>query len=129
MLSAARYNLGLLYRRRGRSAEAIASWQKTVTADPRFLPAHLALARELAQTGAAEDSIPHYRAVLAEIPTYEEALIGLGDQLAALQRVDEACQQYRNAAGGDLSRLGHSRRALCIKKEASPVAEPGGAIQ
>lgn len=84
--------------RRGRYAEAEASFKKLITLDPGSAEAQADLGETylvgLKKPKAAEEA---YRAAVARDPRYVRAYLGLGGALSAQNRMDDAVAAYRHA--------------------------------
>ena len=101
-------NNGILAMQLGHADDALASWQKAVTADPALADAHLYLGAELDREGKPADAAPHYGAFL-EIVAHHGAdarppapkLIGVALKLADCQsragHPDQALRSYELA--------------------------------
>lgn len=72
------YNLGLLYRRRGRWAEAAAAFRAAVIEDPTTSRYREALGYSLIDLGKTEEAIAQFESVLARDPEYLELYEQLG---------------------------------------------------
>ena len=82
----ARYNLGLMLSRAGRTAEAIAEWRATLALDPTYAAAHNNLANALASSGQLAESVPHYEAAIRRQPDASVVRSNFGAVLHALGR-------------------------------------------
>jgi len=100
---------GILAEQRGRSDQAIDSWNRAIAIDPGQTLAHLYLASALDHSGKARDAAVHYKAFLNAIarqpadkrPPPEKViaiLIRMADCLSQSSQKAEALQSYRLAA-------------------------------
>jgi tetratricopeptide (TPR) repeat protein len=81
----------------GRSDDAIAHYQRALSAQPEDADAHYNLANVLAQTGRRADAIPHYVKALEIRPRFPEARNNLGNVLQMMGRHDESIAHYEAA--------------------------------
>lgn len=124
--------LGATLAATGHSREAIASYERALEIDPKFLPAMTNLGVELARQGRDEEAVARHRAALEVKPDYAEAHYNLGNALRRLDRPEEAAASYARALeispgfldahrklgatlrrlGRDAEAVGHYRKAL-----------------
>jgi arylsulfatase A-like enzyme/Flp pilus assembly protein TadD len=98
-LSDAHYNLGIVFSRLGRHAEAAASYEKAFEIDPARGEYCVALARTYGKTGEAEKAEAMYGRAIELGYRSLFAYLGRGSTLAKLHRFDEAEACYREALG------------------------------
>ena len=86
----AQYDLGLLLLKQERMEEAQQVIQQALSIYPGFWEARLTLAKIFDQTGATENAIQEYEAVLRQQPTTSEALYLLAYQLMQRNHIERA---------------------------------------
>jgi tetratricopeptide (TPR) repeat protein len=91
------YNLGTLYTRVGRPAEARAALERAVAVKPDYAEAHNTLGALLAQAGDFPSAIAHLKAALEAQPTYADAMNNLGYVLFQAGDAQQAHQLYERA--------------------------------
>lgn len=91
-------NLGALYARTGRDAEAEAAYRAALKIDPDFTPARANLAQFYAERGRLPDAEKALRDGLQRQPGIGELQYSLGLLLAEQQRLPEAVQALAKAA-------------------------------
>jgi tetratricopeptide (TPR) repeat protein len=91
------YLAGVANARLGRHAEAAALFGQAVALAPTSLPARLALADALFDSGAAEASEQQYRSLINEPAAEPHARYGLGRLLAARGDNEEALEEFNRA--------------------------------
>jgi tetratricopeptide (TPR) repeat protein len=91
------YNLGTLYARAGRQADARAALERAVAAKPDYAEAHNTLGALLAQAGDFPSAIAHLKAALEAQPTYADAMNNLGYVLFQAGDAQQAHQLYERA--------------------------------
>jgi Tfp pilus assembly protein PilF len=82
----------------GDQQAALEAYQRIASANPRDHQARLAIARLHMAMGRPELAEPVFRSVLLEDPTNLEAMLGVGNSLASLNRIDEALVELDRAA-------------------------------
>lgn len=82
----------------GDEQAALEAYQRIAAANPRDHQARLAIARLHVAMGHPELAEPVFRSVLLEDPKNVEAMLGVGNSLATLGRVDEALVELDRAA-------------------------------
>jgi tetratricopeptide (TPR) repeat protein len=109
---------GVLLRRRGDAAAAVASIQKAIAATPaRAGDAQLNLANALLDAGRAREAIAHYDNALAAAPGDAATWIRRGDAFQLCEDNGAAVESYRRAAalGANDAPLWHNL-ALALRK-------------
>ena len=94
---AAHNNLANALAVQGRSAEAIAQYQKALAIKPDFKWARYSLANVLAAQGRTAEAIAQYQKALEISPDFAEARYNLANVLAGQGRTAEAIAQYQKA--------------------------------
>jgi tetratricopeptide (TPR) repeat protein len=105
--------------------------------EPRYLPAHLALAEVLFKSGQPEEAAHEYDAVLAIEPNQPQAALGLarielqrGDDEAAVARLEELVAGHPESTSGAalfakvLERRGETDRAIALTQASQQRPEP-----
>src|SRR4029453_15059310 len=82
----------------GDAQAALDAYRRLPAANPRDHQARLGIARLHMAMGHPELAEPVFRSVLLEDPTNAEAMLGVGDSLASLGRIDEALVELDRAA-------------------------------
>jgi tetratricopeptide (TPR) repeat protein len=90
-------NLGYDLAHQGRTAEAIAHYQKALEINPDFAAAHNNLGTALLNQGRLEEASEHYHQALDKDPAFAEAHNNLGILLTKQGRTAEAIEEYRKA--------------------------------
>jgi Flp pilus assembly protein TadD len=90
-------NLGLLLRKAGRTAAAMAHYRKALKLNPDFAETHNNLGVLLKNMGRTDEAMTHYRKALELNPNYKDAHNNLGLLFADIRRTDEAMVHYRKA--------------------------------
>ena len=93
----ARNNLGNIFFRNGRSAEAIEQYQKALAAWPRYALARNNLGNAYLRSGRTDEAIEQYQAALALQPDDPTTHDHLGDALLKKGRVSEAIAHFQKA--------------------------------
>ena len=88
------YNLGNVFTRQEKTAEAIDQYSKTLKINPDHEKAHYNLGIALAKQGKIDEAIDHYTSALKIKPDYAKVHNNLGNILARQGRVDEAIGHY-----------------------------------
>lgn len=91
-------NLGLLYARQGKTAQADDALQSAIQRDPLFFPAYNTLANFYYQQGRPADAEKVFRQGVAALPDQGELAYGLGLVLVEQQRLPEALTYLAHAA-------------------------------
>ena len=91
------YYLGVVDSARGRTAEAVAWFQKALALDPDYVPAQIRAAEGLLETGELGASERLYRGILDRSPVEPRARLGLGRVCAARGELRQAVQEYEAA--------------------------------
>lgn len=89
-----RFLLGNALRNNGQVKDAIANYQRAITAKPEFVDAHYNLGLAYRQSGDYELAIGSFDAVIARDPKHADALRQRAQILAQLDRDDEAVKAY-----------------------------------
>jgi len=89
--------LGILYRRMGRSDEAVRHARQALEIDAAFVDAHDLLGNLLAAERKFGEAAGHYREAIRLAPGRARAHYNLGLALAADRKLDEAIASYRRA--------------------------------
>jgi tetratricopeptide (TPR) repeat protein len=92
------YYLALLQENGNDRPIAIATMREALKLRPDYLPARLALASMLLNSGAAEESRAVAESAVNDAPASARAHYALGRALAALRRHDAAAEQFQEAA-------------------------------
>jgi len=90
-------NLGGVLQGQGRTAEAIAHYQKALAVAPRYAPLHNNIGVSLARCGRLDEAIGLYRQALEIQPDYGEVYNNLGAALLARGQLDEAMTDFQKA--------------------------------
>ena len=88
-------DLGRLYQKQYRYAEAIDCFRRTVRRQPKTAKPRCLLASTLASVGRPEEALSAYRQVLDVQPRHAGAWLGLGHTLKSVGRQQEAVEAYR----------------------------------
>ncbi|MGC4070690.1 MAG: tetratricopeptide repeat protein [Polyangiaceae bacterium] len=88
-------NLGVLARRKKRTKEAIAYYQRSLRVDPKVASTHHNLGNALLDGGRLEDAKREFLVALQLKPDYVEARLSLAGVLVTLGDVDEALRELR----------------------------------
>jgi tetratricopeptide (TPR) repeat protein len=91
------FNLGTLYMKAGRSAEAATAFQRALSLQPDHYESANSLGALLAQDGDVPGAIARFRAALEIRPDYPDALNNLGIVYGRSGDVDGAINAYRKA--------------------------------
>ncbi len=91
------YNLGTLYMRRQRSAEARSAFERSLQLQPDYADANNSLGALLAQAGDLPAAIERFRAALESRPEFADALNNLGFALFQSGQADRAHELYEKA--------------------------------
>ena len=91
------YNLGTLYMKLGRPANARTALEQALALDPGYAEANNTLGALLAQIGDAPRALTHFRKALDTKPDYPDALNNLGYVLFQNGQPDEAYRLYQRA--------------------------------
>lgn len=92
------YNLGLLRFLAGEPAQALAFYEKALAIDPAEHNANFQAARAAQALGDLEKAVAHYEAAVAAQPDAWQPYRGLGECLAALEKLPEARKALEAAA-------------------------------
>jgi len=95
--TAAHFNLGVEYARRGMPAEAAAHYEHVVRADPDDHAAHFALAGTYVKLKQLSRAVTHYEQTLRSDPRKAEAHFLLGWVLTDQGRIEEAAEHLEQA--------------------------------
>jgi tetratricopeptide (TPR) repeat protein len=95
--TAAYLNLGQALMKRGKTREAIRSYEEALRIDPNFVEAHSNLGIALVQQGRLPEAIRHYEEALRINPDFAEAHNNLGTAFLRLGKRPEAIQQLEQA--------------------------------
>jgi len=90
-------NLGAELMRTGRTAEAVAHFQRSVELQPNNVSAHSNLGDGLLQLGRGDEALAHYRQALELDPRDVAAQTNLGAALLQLGRIEEAVPHLQRA--------------------------------
>jgi len=90
-------NLGIALAAQGRTAEAIARYERALELKPEHANAHNNLGIALTTQGRIAEAIVHYRRAIQLNPRHADAHNNLGIALAELDRIGEAIACYRRA--------------------------------
>jgi tetratricopeptide (TPR) repeat protein len=122
--AAAWNNLGLLFHRMGRYAEAREAYQAALRADAALAEAAYNLGSLDEDCGAVEDAIAHYRRAIALQPTYADAHFNLAAALARGGRNDEAIRHWQRYleldSGSPWARIARAHLELVDPEGARP---------
>ena len=91
------YNLGTLYMRRGRSADAQAAFERALQLQKDYADANNSLGALLAQGGNLPAAIERFRAALAARPQFADAMNNLGFALFQTGDAAQARELYQQA--------------------------------
>ncbi len=91
-------NLGVLYTRQKRYAEAVEFLKRAIAVKPAYANAHLGLASAYEEMGLWEQAEAEYRTAVGLSPLYSEARKRLGEFLLDAGRLSEAEEQFLRAA-------------------------------
>jgi len=92
------YRWGVALSRSRRDGEAVDVLKRSVTSDPRFAPARLALADALVSTGRSSDGVAEYLEALKLRPGWTPALLGAGKGYLAGGNTASAVTFYLRAS-------------------------------
>ena len=136
------YYLADIAANQGDLDSAQAELRATLKIEPRYLPAHLALAEALFKSGREEDAAKEYSAILASEAGQPQASLGLarielqrGEEEAAVARLEDLMAGHPASTGGAalfaqvLERRGETDRAiamtqLSVQKPEAPPPDP-----
>jgi len=125
-LSAEGHNdLGLVFERVGKPAQARSAYEKAVAADPAKPVYHFRLGNVLTELGQRAEAEQAYRAAIRLRPAYADAHNNLANLLLELGRRHEACKEAQRAIAIDGPRIGHYYDTLgrvLIALESYPAA-------
>ena len=120
----ARYNLGLMLSRAGRTPEAIAQWRATLALDPSYAAAHNNLANALASSSQVADSVPHYEAALRRQPDASVVRANFGAVLHTLGRhADAAAQLHLAIKQSPANGSAYNNLGLVLEAQQRPFTE------
>jgi Flp pilus assembly protein TadD len=91
------YNLGTLYMKAARPAEAQTAFERALAANPDYADVHNTLGALIAQRGDFATAITHFRRALAVKPDYADAMNNLGFVLFQNGQPQEALTLYQRA--------------------------------
>jgi Tfp pilus assembly protein PilF/peroxiredoxin len=91
-------NLGTLYMKKGRNAEAKAAFQRALSLQPTFPEVSNSLGALLAQEGDPAGAVQQLRAAIAAKPDYADAMNNLGYTYLRMGRGDDALPLFQKAA-------------------------------
>ncbi|MGO9969651.1 MAG: tetratricopeptide repeat protein [Bryobacteraceae bacterium] len=91
------YTLGNALRAQGRTADAVAHYQRALVLRPDYAEAHNNLGLILNEQGKREEAVAHYECALAIRPDYANAHSNLGTALAAQGRIADATTHLERA--------------------------------
>jgi tetratricopeptide (TPR) repeat protein len=94
-------NLGDVYRRQGRFADAAANFASAVRIQPESAEAQDNLGESLTELGKTEEAIPHLEAAIRARPDFTKARIDLGSALVRAGRLDDAAAQFQRVLNLD----------------------------
>jgi tetratricopeptide (TPR) repeat protein len=111
-------NLGIVFAKRGQSAQAMEHYQKALEIKPGYMDAHNNLGIMLAGQGRAAEAMEHYQTALEIKPDFAEAHYNLGNLLAQQGRSTEAIEHFQKALEikPDSPKV-HYRLALALKNQ------------
>jgi len=96
------FNLAVVLENQGRLDDAIDNYRRARDLDPRFfVEAASNLGRLLYATGRYAEAAVEHRAALAADPDHLKSLLGLGEDLRALGRLDDAIEVLERATRAD----------------------------
>jgi tetratricopeptide (TPR) repeat protein len=90
-------NLGGVFKKLGKTNEAIASYTRAIALSPDYAEAHYNLGNMLREQGKADDAVTHFTHAIAFKPDYVNAYNNLGTAFKDLDRLDEAKANYEQA--------------------------------
>ncbi|HXT68557.1 MAG TPA: tetratricopeptide repeat protein [Vicinamibacterales bacterium] len=90
-------NLGAVFARQGRTADAIAHYTESLRFQPNQPKAENNLGLALSSLGSVVDAVPHYENAIRLDPNYAHAHQNLGVALADLGRFEQAVEHCRTA--------------------------------
>ena len=91
------YNLGIALFDEGKIDEAISSYKRTLTINPRHEKAHFSLGYAYLKQGMLDEAIPEFKRALTRNPNYAEAHYALGSVYDTKGLSDEALFEYKRA--------------------------------
>ncbi|MBC8286107.1 MAG: tetratricopeptide repeat protein [Nitrospinae bacterium] len=91
----ARLNLGELYGKTGKIADAITEWEAALKIDPSLLPAHFNLGTAYMMTGKLESAENAFKHCLKLNSRYEPALFNLAKVYQMQEKWDESTQLFK----------------------------------
>ena len=91
------HNLGTLYMKAGRSADARAAFERALALKADYADANNSLGALLAQSGDVNGAVERFRAAIASKPDFPDALNNLGFALFQLGQPTEALALYEKA--------------------------------
>ena len=94
----AHLNLGVVYEKQGRTAEAMQEYRQALAINPQRAHTHNNIADLLDEAGQPAAALTEYQTALRLDPMTVETQLNLGSLLVELQRFDEAAQYFRHAA-------------------------------
>ncbi len=94
----AHLNLGVVYEKQGRTAEAMQEYRQALTINPQRAHTHNNIADLLDEAGQPAAALTEYQTALRLDPQAVETQLNLGNLLVELQRFDEAAEQFQRAA-------------------------------
>lgn len=135
------FNLANSLKAAGKTAEAIAAYQRAVAVRPDFLEAHFKLGNTLANAGKPDEAAESFRTVLRISPNHLDALNNLGNTLLIGGKTEEAITTYRRVlamrpdyflawnnlsaalviVGEFIQAIDAGRRALAIRQDYPPL--------
>jgi len=126
-------NLGNMLVLQGKTAEAIAQFQRAIEIKPDYAEAHYNLAIVLDRQGKPGEAIDHYRKALEINPDFVAAHNNLGMALLNQGRLEEASEQFHLALDKDPTFAeAHSNLGFLLSKQgrtAEAIKEYGKAIE
>ena len=137
----AQLNLGVVFEKQGRTAEAMRQYRQALAINPRRAHTHNNIADLLDETGQPAAALAEYQTALRLDPAAVETRLNLGSLLVELQRFDEAAACFQRAAelqpadarphyalgksllkqGRDAAAIAEFRRALELDPENIPI--------
>ncbi len=94
----AHINLGVVYEKQGRTAEAMKEYREALEINPRRANNYNNIGDLLDEAGEPDKALAEYQTALRLNPDAIEARLNLGGVLVELKRFDEAAEQFRLAA-------------------------------